>query len=59
MSVHFYTDSAGKFRWHVIAGNHLIVADSGQGYATKSNARRAWRRFEAAVRAGIGVVSDA
>lgn len=57
MSVTFYVDRAGKHRWNVVATNHLIVADSGQGYATKSNARRAWRRFEAQVRAGIEVAS--
>lgn len=55
MTVHFYPDAKGKIRWHAVAGNGLIVADSGQGYSTKSNARRAWRRFEAAVRAGLAV----
>lgn len=43
--VDFWPDHDDKWRWHLIAGNHLIVADSGQGYATKSGARRAWRRF--------------
>jgi uncharacterized protein YegP (UPF0339 family) len=55
MSVKFYLDGAGKYRWHAVSSNHLIVADSGQGYSTKSNARRAWLRFEAQVRAGIAV----
>ena len=57
MTITFYPDSNGKWRWHAVAGNTLIMADSGQGYASKSNARRAWRRFEAQVRAGVAVTS--
>ena len=55
-TVRFYVDSAGKHRWHLWGGGNL-VADSGQGYATKSNARRAWRRIEAQIRAGVAVDS--
>lgn len=53
--VEIWPDAEDKWRWHVIAANELITADSGQGYSTKSNARRAWRRFEASIRAGIEV----
>lgn len=53
--VEIWSDHEDKWRWHVVAANGLITGDSGQGYATKSNARRAWRRFEASVRAGIEV----
>lgn len=55
MTVHFYPDNKGKWRWRAVAANGLIVADSGQGYSTKSNARRAWRRFEVQVCAGVAV----
>ena len=36
-----YEDSAGEWRWRGIAGNGEIIADSGEGYATKANAERA------------------
>jgi uncharacterized protein YegP (UPF0339 family) len=31
-----------KYFWRLKAGNGEIVADSAEGYASKSNARRAW-----------------
>jgi uncharacterized protein YegP (UPF0339 family) len=31
-----------RWRWHVKAGNGLIVADSGEGYNSKANAVRAY-----------------
>lgn len=34
-------DSAGEYRWHLEAPNHRITADSGEGYASKSNCERA------------------
>lgn len=39
-----YCDNGGKWRWREVAANGRIIADSGQGYASKSNANRAWRR---------------
>jgi len=36
-----YQDRSGKWRWRLRARNGNIVADSGQGYATKHNAKRA------------------
>lgn len=42
--VEFYQDNAGKWRWREVAANGRIIADSGQGYATKWNAKRAWLR---------------
>ena len=38
-----YRDTAGKWRYRIIAGNGRIV-DSSQGYATKYGAKRAARR---------------
>ena len=34
----------GLWYWHVIAKNGRIVAIGGEGYSTKSNARKAFRR---------------
>ena len=44
-----YLDNAGEWRWRLVAANALIIADSGEGYATRSNARRAARRMKVAV----------
>lgn len=35
-----YADTGGEYRWRRIAGGD-IVADSGEGYSSKSGARRA------------------
>ena len=55
--VEFYTDTAGLHRWHLIAPNQgnpaRVLAESGQGYSSRSNARRAWRRVEALITAGL------
>jgi len=37
-------DRAGRWRYTVFAGNHEKVATPGQGYATRSGARRAAKR---------------
>jgi uncharacterized protein YegP (UPF0339 family) len=36
-----YRDAAREWRWRLKAANGRIVGDSGEGYATESNARRA------------------
>lgn len=36
-----YHDSASEWRWRLVDGNNEIVADSAEGYDSKSNARRA------------------
>ncbi len=36
-----YRDRALEWRWRLKAANGRIVADSGEGYSTQSNARRA------------------
>lgn len=36
-----YIDRDGFWRWRLWSGNKKIIADSGQGYSTKSNAKRA------------------
>lgn len=43
MEHHFvlYRDKAGEHRWKLVASNGRIVADSGEGYKTKTGARHA------------------
>ena len=38
-----YEDTAGQWRWRLVHWNGNIVADSGQGYGSRSNAERAAR----------------
>lgn len=45
MTVEFFQDRAGGYRWRIVARNGRIVADSGEGYDSESNARRAWMRL--------------
>lgn len=33
MKLHYYKDRRGKWRWHLIAANGNLLAESGQGYA--------------------------
>ena len=34
-----YKDKAGEFRWRLRHENGQIIADSGEGYTTKDNAK--------------------
>ena len=36
-----YEDSAGEWRWRMVASNGRIVADGGEGYSSRSAVRRA------------------
>ncbi|WP_254528038.1 amphi-Trp domain-containing protein [Natrinema gelatinilyticum] len=38
-----YEDNAGEWRWRLVHWNGNIVADSGEGYVSRSNAERAAR----------------
>ena len=40
-----YRDKKNTYRWRLMHKNGNIVADSGEGYATRSNAVRAARRL--------------
>lgn len=44
--VEVYEDAAGEYRWRLVHRNGNILADSGEGYASRSNARRAADRFQ-------------
>jgi hypothetical protein len=35
-----YEDREGKYRWRLVHDNGNIIADSGEGYATKQKARQ-------------------
>ncbi len=36
-----YQDAAAEYRWRLVAPNGRTIADSGEGYASRSNAHRA------------------
>lgn len=38
-----YEDAGGEWRWRLVAANGNIIADSGEGYASKQGARRGIR----------------
>lgn len=42
----------GQFYWNAKSVNGAIVADGGEGYATRQNARRAARRLIASIAEG-------
>ncbi|WP_324665975.1 YegP family protein [Haloarcula sediminis] len=44
-----YEDKGGEFRWRLRHDNGNILADSGEGYASKSNVRRALKSVRAYV----------
>jgi uncharacterized protein YegP (UPF0339 family) len=41
MHVIVYESKNGEWRWQLVSRNHKIVADSAEGYESKSNAQRA------------------
>lgn len=46
--LYVYTAKDG-FRWRCVAANGNVVADGGQAYSRKSSAKRAAKRFVAAL----------
>ena len=38
MSVEFYEDRSGKYRWRITAGTNEIIGGSTQGFSTKQKA---------------------
>lgn len=52
-----YQDRRGEYRWRLIASNGVQVADSGEGYASRSNAHRAAESVRA--NAGSARIEDA
>ncbi|AXG08779.1 DUF1508 domain-containing protein [Haloplanus rubicundus] len=43
-----FEDAAGEWRWRFVAANGEIIADGGEGYVSKRNAREAAERVRAA-----------
>lgn len=41
MAFYMYLDNQGRWRWRLLAGNHRVIADSGQGYVNKQDCRDA------------------
>jgi uncharacterized protein YegP (UPF0339 family) len=37
MRFHVYKDTAGYWRWRLLAGNNRTIADSGEGYNNKQD----------------------
>jgi len=35
-----FRDSAGEWRWRLVATNGQVIADSGEGYGSKQGVRR-------------------
>lgn len=45
-AIEVYRDRSGEWRWRLIHENGEILADGGEGYAQRSNARRAVNRIQ-------------
>ena len=58
MRYHIWEGLDGQWYWAAIHVNGEIVADGAEGYATRSNARRAVRRFVWAHRLPVRVVVE-
>ena len=40
-----YPDRGGRYRWRLRASNGQVVAVSGESFASKSNAKRAFKKL--------------
>jgi len=55
--VEIWKDGQRRWRWRVRAANGKIVATSGENFASRRNARRAWSALSRALRAAPGPAS--
>ena len=53
MRFEIYPDKRGLWRWRLKARNGRTVADSGEGYASRTNAFRAARRVKCAAYSAV------
>ncbi|WP_049972282.1 HVO_2922 family protein [Haladaptatus cibarius] len=53
-----YQDAADEWRWRLVASNGNIIADSGEGYASKQGAQRGIRSVKASAPDAQVVVSN-
>ena len=44
---HVYEDDAGQYRWRLVHSNGNIIADSGEGYASKQKAKQGLQSVKA------------
>lgn len=51
-----YEDRRGEFRWRLLSSNGRTVADSGEGYGSRSAAREAAQRIKS--NAGSAPIED-
>jgi uncharacterized protein YegP (UPF0339 family) len=49
MKFRIYQDQAKLFRWRLVANNGKILADSGEGYSSRGNSRRAATKLNIAI----------
>lgn len=47
MMIEIYRDARGEWRWRAVARNGRIIADGGEGYASRTGTRRAVNRLHA------------
>jgi uncharacterized protein len=52
MKIELYEDVAGEWRWRLRGANGEPMADSGEGYTRKEDARRALATLQASVISG-------
>ena len=45
LRVELFADEGKKWRWRVRARNGKLVATAGESFASKGNAKRAWKAF--------------
>lgn len=48
-----YTDAAGEHRWHLIAPNGRIIADSGEGYTDRAECVEMGQRATGRIRESV------
>jgi len=54
-----YEDDAGDYRWRLVHDNGNVIADSGEGYASKQKAKQGLRSVkENAPDAGVEEVAE-
>jgi uncharacterized protein len=52
---HVFRDASGIWRWRLVASNGAVIANSGEGYSTKTGCLSAIGRVKAAADAEIAV----
>jgi len=54
-----YQDKAGEWRWRLVVANGNIIADSGEGYASKQGAKRGIESVKSSAPEAVVVATDA